>query len=413
MMGKSSWMVKLFFSMKPDIAFKFIKGIIGAKKYYKTASEGTAVDMKSLLKCAHCPNMCRFECPSLRVTHKEMYAPAVKARIAYLIERGDLDPADPHTAEVPYLCVNCDGCRHWCPMDISTGQLLKAVRADLVARDCVSEDLKDFDTRVLESGTMFSSTTFSSHPEFDVRVEKPDVFYFMGCVMAEKKPEAVMANIAILKKAGIRFSTYASERCCCGGPSNTVGFRATMRHLAEKNLALFAKAGAETIITDCPACADTLRNTYKAQGIKHDYKVLTTVEFYKILVEQGTLKLEKPVNEAVTYHDPCIVARGFDDVDLARAILGKIPGLVLKEPFLTKAETQCCGMGGVSHVHHPAESEAIGMQRYDQLVKTGASAIVTSCPACEEGFLIAHDSSKEKRRIMDIAEIIARSAGAD
>ncbi|MBN2151106.1 MAG: (Fe-S)-binding protein, partial [Candidatus Lokiarchaeota archaeon] len=309
-MGKSSWMVKLFFSMKPVVALKFIKGFLGAKKYYKTHSRKAAVDMKSLLKCAHCPDMCKFECPTLRVTHKELYAPAVKARIAYLIERGDLDPVDPHTAEVPYMCTNCDGCRHWCPMDISTGQLLKAVRADLVAMDCVSEDLKDFDTRVLENGTTFTKETFSAHPEFDVRDESPDVFYYMGCVMAEKKPEAVLANMAILKKAGVKFSTYASERCCCGGPSNTVGFRATTRHLAGKNLALLARAGAKTVVTDCPACADTLRNVYKELGIKHGYTVLTTVEFYRILVEQGTLKLDKPVDETVTYHDPCIAARG-------------------------------------------------------------------------------------------------------
>ncbi len=412
-MGKSSWMVKLFFTMKPGVAWKFIKGFLGAKKYYTTPSGNEAVDMKSLVKCLCCPDMCKFECPTLRVTHKEMYAPATKARIAYYIERGDLDPADPHTAEVPYLCTNCDGCRQWCPMDISTGELLKAVRADLVAMDCVSEELKDFDTRVLENGTTFEKTTFSSRPEFDVRTENPDVFYYMGCVMAEKKPEAVMANIAILKKAGVKFSTFASERCCCGGPSNTVGFRASTRHFAEKNLELFAKAGAKTIVTDCPACADTLRNTYKALGIKHKYTVLTTVEFYKVLVDQGTLKLEKHVNETITYHDPCIAARGFGDVVSARAILSKIPGLVLKEPFLAKEETQCCGMGGVSHVHHPAESEAIGSQRYEQLVKTGANAVVTSCPACEQGFLIARENAKGKGKVLDIAEIILRSTTDD
>jgi len=395
--------------MKAGVKVKFIKSFLGTKKYYTTPSGNPAVSMKSLLKCAQCSNMCRFECPALRVTQKEMYAPATKARISYHIERGDLDPRDPHTAEVPYLCTNCDGCRHWCPMDISTGKLLKAVRADLVAMDCVSEDLKDFDMRVLENNTMFSKDTFKARPEFDVRVDNPDVFYYMGCVMAEKKPEAVMANIAILNKAGIRFATFAGERCCCGGPSNTVGFRKTTGHLASRNLALFAKAGAKTIVTDCPACADTLRNTYKELGIKHDYTVLTTVEFYKILLEQGTLKLDNAVNETITYHDPCITARGFGDVESARAILGKVPGLVIKEPFLAKKETQCCGMGGVSHVHHPAESEAIGKQRYDQLIETGADAIVTACPACEDGFMIASKSATNEERVLDIAEIIARS----
>ena len=353
--------------------------------------------------------MCRFECPSLRVTHKEMYAPATKARIAYHIERGDLDPSNPHTAEVLYMCTNCDGCRQWCPMDLSTGQLLKAVRADVVAKGYVSKELREFNDRVLKNRTTFSRETFSSHPEFDVRVPNPDIFYYIGCVMAEKKPEAVRANIAILKKAGIRFVTYALERYCCGGPSNTAGFRETTRQLAMANLALLAKAGAKVIITDCPACADTLRTTYKDLGFKHHYRVYTTVEFYRELLEKGKIKLQNPVNETITYHDPCIAARGFGDVESARVILGRIPGLVLKEPFLTKFETQCCGMGGVSHVHHPNESEIIGMERLGQLLNTKANAIVTACPACEEGFMIANAKARGKEKILDIAEIIVQS----
>jgi len=407
-MGKSTWMVKAFFKMKFPVKIKFVKGFLGEKKYHSVPGDRVpAVDMKQLLKCALCPTMCRFECPSLRVTKKEMYAPAAKSRISYHMERGNLDMHDPHSAEVPYLCTNCDGCRLWCPMDISTGQLLKGVRADLVAAGCVSDTLKDFDTRVRENSTMFSKTTFTAHPEFDVRMDNPEIFYYIGCVMAEKKPEAVAANIEILKKAGIRFCTFSNERTCCGGPSNTAGFRKTTMDFSEKNLALFKKSGARVIVADCPACVDTIANTYKALGIKHDYLVITTVEYYRMLVEQGKLELSKPVDIAITYHDPCIAARGLGDVENARFLLNKIPGLQVREAFLHGLETQCCGMGGVSHVHHPRESEAIGKQRYDQLVKTGADSIVTSCPACEEGFMIACDEVPGK--VLDIAEIVQRA----
>nr|MDO8115602.1 (Fe-S)-binding protein [Candidatus Sigynarchaeota archaeon] len=115
----------------------------------------------------------------------------------------------------------------------------------------------------------------------------------------------------------------------------------------------------------------------------------------------------KDVNLSITFHDPCITAREFNDTTTARYIFGKIPGLTLIEPFLHGVETQCCGMGGVSHVHHPAQSEAIGKQRLDQLVATGASKIVTACPACEEGFIIADKGQKD--RVLDISEIIAMS----
>lgn len=407
-MGKYTWMIKAFlFGTNFTAKRRIISGFLGSKKYLKIPEGETHTNMKDLLKCALCPNMCKFECPTLRATRKEMYAPATKSRISYFIERGVLDPSDPHTAEVPYICTNCDGCKNWCPMGISTGELLKGVRADLVERGCVSDELKAFNTRVLENRTTFTKETFSSHPEYDVQMADPEVFYYMGCVMAEKKPEAVMANISILKKAGVRFCTYSNERQCCGGPSFTVGFRETTRELGENNLELLEKAGAPTVITDCPACKDTIQKKYVDLGLKHKLTVMTTTEYYKLLIDEGRIQPTKKVDLSITYHDPCIAARGFGDIDTARSILAKIPGLELREPFLNKKETQCCGMGGVSHVHHPEISEAIGSQRYDQLTNTGADKIVTSCPACEEGFMIA--SRGKTGKVMDIAEILEKS----
>jgi heterodisulfide reductase subunit D len=291
-------------------------------------------------------------------------------------------------------------------MDISTGKLLKGVRADLVEMGVISDDLKMFNERVLENETTFTKDTFKRN-EYHQDAKNPQVFYYMGCVMAEKKPEAVLATISILKKLGIPFSTLAKERTCCGGPSYTVGFRKTTKMLGKKNVTLFKKADAPLIITDCPACYDTIANTYKELGLKHDFKVMTTTAYFKELIEEGRLTPSKNVNITITYHDPCIAARGFGDITSARFIFSKIPGLQLKEPFLNKKETQCCGMGGVSHVHHPNESEAIGRQRLEQLLKTGAEKIVTACPACEEGFIIADGGKNE--RVMDISEIIDMS----
>ncbi len=402
-MGKSTWLVKAFLAMPFKLKVKFIKGFTGAKRYTTIPGRVPHVDMKELLMCALCPNMCRFECPSLRVTRKEMYAPATKARIAYHIEKGELDASDPHTAEVPYLCTNCNGCKHWCPMDISAGELLKNVRADLVEMGHVSEPLRAFNQNVKDNGTTFTKDTFKN-PDYNVVTENPDIFYYMGCVMAEKKPEAVRATMAILSKAGITFSTHATKRSCCGGPLFTTGFRDTARELGEKNLALFRESGARCIVTDCPACADTIKNTYKTLGLKHDHDVYTTTEYFKKLIDEGKITPSKDVNMSITYHDPCITARVFNDTTTARYIFGKIPGLTVIEPFLHGVETQCCGMGGVSHVHHPVESEAIGKQRLDQLIATGAKKIVTACPACEEGFIIA-DGGKNDRDL-DISEFL-------
>lgn len=419
---KYKWMIKLVSNAKWRDLKKMAKGFKNAGKYYDV--EGSHVDMKELLKCTLCPNMCRFECPALRVTEKEMYAPATKARITYHMERGDIPMDDLHSAEVAYMCTNCDGCQIWCPMDISTGDLLRGVRADLMSKEIYIPEVKEFEMRVIDNKTSFDADTFSQNEELSVNMENPEVFYYMGCVMAEKKPEAVKANIEILKKAGIRFCTYSKERECCGGPLYTLGFDETVKKFGENNLELFRKSGASTIIADCPACVNTIKNTYSELGLKHDYNVLTTAQFYKKLIEDGKIIPSREVNETITYHDPCITVRKLEDhmhvdtghldmetrynpdgfFDSARFIFSKIPGLKLIEPFLSGTQTQCCGRGGVSHVHHPEVSDAIGAQRVEQLKETGAEKVVSSCPACEEGLMF---NGLEK--CYDIAEILFKS----
>ena len=402
---KYKWIGKLIFSSSLKNTKKIIHGFRHEKDFYHV--EKTHVNMKELLKCALCPNMCRFECPSLRVTQKEMYSPATKARIAFHMEKGNLDMVNLHTAEVAYMCTNCDGCRNWCPMDISTGDLLTQVRADLMEREIYIPGVKEFNDRVLVNQTTFVPETFSRNPEFNVNMENPEVFYYMGCVMAEKKPEAVLANMKILKKAGIRFCTFSDERTCCGGPLNTLGFFDSVKKFAKKNLALFNKSGAKFIITDCPACTNTIRNTYKALGFKHKFHVTTSVEFYRTLLEKEKITPSKQVDVSITYHDPCISSRGkmgTVDIENARYIFSRIPGLDFREVYLGGNETQCCGRGGVSHVHHAEESDAIGRQRIQQLKDTGAQYLVSACPACEEGFLFIGGNP-----VMDIGEILALS----
>ncbi|MBD3188096.1 hypothetical protein GF325_14765 [Candidatus Bathyarchaeota archaeon] len=413
-MGKNTWLIKTFLKARWKEKWKMLKGFLfGEKKYLEIPDGEPHVDMKELVRCALCPNMCKFECPSLRVTKKEMYAPSTKSRISFFMEKGYLDSSNPHTAEVPYLCTNCDGCRHWCPMGISTGDLLKDVRADLVERGHVSSTLKEFNKRVQKEKTTFNRDTFKK-PGFSVNTPGADTFYYMGCVMAEKKPDAVKANIVILKKAGVLFSTHVRYRVCCGGPLFTAGFRDTAKSLAKENLDLFEKAGISTVVADCPACTDAIRTKYKELGLDHDLEVYNTTEYYANLIKEGRLVPTKPVNMIIAFHDPCIIARGFDDTESARYIFSKIPGLEVREPFLHGKETQCCGMGGVSHVHHPHESEAIGMQRYMQLKDTGADYLVSACPACEEGFSIAGtnaemEDDRRKLVILDIGEILVSS----
>ncbi|MHA1819125.1 MAG: (Fe-S)-binding protein [Promethearchaeota archaeon] len=427
---KYKWMIRLILNTKWKDKKLMIRGFKNAKQYLSVPEDrhkSVHTDMKELLKCTLCPNMCRFDCPTLRVTMKEMYAPATKARISYHMERGDISMNDLHTAEVAYICTNCNACQYWCPMDISVGDLLKGVRADLVDNGVHLPKVKSFVDKLDQNKTAFEKDVFIKNPELDINHENPEVFFYMGCVTAEKKPESAKATEEILENANVRFCTMLQERNCCGNPSYTLGYRDVFKEFAEKNVELFKKSGAKIIVSDCPACAAAIKEYYPKVGVEHDFKVLTTSQYFKQLIKEGKIRPQLEVDDTITYHDPCYIARRLEkqeyvdtgdldfnkryninineeSLDSARWIFSRIPGLSLKEPQLHGAQTQCCGRGGVSHVHHSEISQKITEQRVKQLNETGANTFVSACPSCEDAL-----GSVSGKGCLDISEILIKS----
>jgi Fe-S oxidoreductase len=86
----------------------------------------------------------------------------------------------------------------------------------------------------------------------------------------------------------------------------------------------------------------------------------------------------------VTYHDPCQLSRYLQIIDEPREIINSIEGVEFVEPDQEQCGkwSTCCGGGGLEATH-PELSERVGMRRVEQLLETGASVILSNCPACD------------------------------
>jgi glycolate oxidase iron-sulfur subunit len=82
---------------------------------------------------------------------------------------------------------------------------------------------------------------------------------------------------------------------------------------------------------------------------------------------------------AVTYHDPCHASRGQGLSKEPREILRSLPGLDYRE--LPEADW-CCGGAGSYAFSHYELSRSVLDRKMENLKKTGADILVTSCPAC-------------------------------
>ncbi|MFX1418653.1 MAG: (Fe-S)-binding protein, partial [Promethearchaeota archaeon] len=310
---------------------------------------------------------------------------------------------------------NEENCKVWCPFEFSVVSLLETVREDLNDKGMMPDYCKEQINKLNKTNTIEEYNIYETYKEKGIENIETDgndeVFYYIGCE-SMKFPEVVKANIQILKKAGVKFSTNLDKKVCCGGPAFNIRDIKTAKKFAIKNRELIKSTGAEIIISDCPGCVITLTNRYEKEGIKIEGKILHTVQFFKKLIGDGKLNFKNSVSEEyheITIHDPCLIARNLKDTDSIRGILNKIPEIKVVEPIYNKEYVHCCGWSGTAHWADKELAVKEARNRINELKETGASIFISACPLCELGLAYGiEESEKGKYKILDISELLLK-----
>ncbi len=411
---KYKWMGPIIQKMDRDTKKVFMKSFRMRDKNFFPEGDYNA-DVKNLVNCMLCPNMCRFDCGTLQASQKETMSPAYKARIGYYLTIGKIDYSDSEFVNLMYKCTNEESCKVWCPFGFSVVSLLETVRDDINAKGYMPDYCKEQVKKLKDSNTIEGYNIFETYKENGIEnIEtdgNDDVFYYLGCE-SMKFPEVIKANMNILNKAGIKFSTNLDTKVCCGGPLFNIRDLTTAKDFAEKNKNLIESTGAKIIVSDCPGCVLTLTKRYESVGIKIDKKIIHIVEYIKKLLEEGKIKPTKNISDdlkKVTIHDPCLIARNLEDTSSIRAILGSIPGLELVEPRFSKEDVHCCGWSGTAHWADRDLAIKEATIRVSELKDTGAEIFVSACPLCELGLAYGlKEDEKEKIKIKDVSELLIK-----
>ncbi|MFX0058698.1 MAG: (Fe-S)-binding protein [Candidatus Hodarchaeota archaeon] len=417
-LDKYKWFLEDLNKVEKDVKRKVFNGFRLVKKDFYPEGEYKA-DVKNLINCALCPNLCRFDCGTLQASKKESMSPSYKSKIGYYLTIGKIDPTKEENKEfidLIYKCSNEENCKIWCPFEFSVVSLLETVRDDLNDKGLMPDYCKEQIRKLEKSNTIEDYNIYETYKENGIENIETDgndeVYYYIGCEMM-KFPNVVKANIEILKKAGVKFSTNLEQKVCCGGPAFNIRELSTGKKFAEKNKELIKKTGADLVVSDCPGCVLTLTNRYEKAGIKINTKIIHIVEYIKELIENGKIKPEKKVPEdfqSITIHDPCLVARNLNDTTSIRKILNKIPGLVINEPIYNKENVHCCGWSGTAHWADKNLAIKEAKSRVSELKETNASVFVSACPLCELGLGYGLDENeKDYYKILDISELLIKS----
>ena len=207
--------------------------------------------------------------------------------------------------------------------------------------------------------------------------------YFVGCGMDLMCPDAAEATLDLLCSVGK--TVILLDNCCCGLPALAYGDRPAAQSLAERNLDLLASGSFDTIVTDCSSCAAFLKKyptLFTEDDPRHGAakEIASRVQDVVEVLASGEGQPPRDGKPVIaTYHDPCHASRGQGLTAEPRQVLQSLPGVEYRE--LPEADW-CCGGAGSYALSHYERSRQILDRKIDNVEKTGANLLVTSCPAC-------------------------------
>jgi len=246
------------------------------------------------------------------------------------------------------------------------------------------------------------------------------------------------ATINLLKKAGVDVGIFGENESCCGGRAYQMGYREDFLRQARQNMEMIKQSGVETLVTGCADCYHAFKVLYDKFGLKGNLEVLHTTEYLARLIKEGKLKPTKKLAMTVTYHDPCHLGRlgepyihwegtqipgqirvfnppkeyrrgTYGVYSPPRDVLSSIPGLRLVEMERIKEYVWCCGAGGGVKETNPDFARWTAEERISEAEATGAEAIVTACPGCEQNFSETIKESGGSLKVHDVVELLERA----
>ena len=233
--------------------------------------------------------------------------------------------------------------------------------------------------------------------------------YFVGCGVDIMTPDAAEAALRVMRS--LARTVTILDNCCCGLPAATYGDREAAQKLAAKNLDLLASDRFDVIVTDCSSCASFLKKypvTLFPEGDpRHEAATLAASRLRDFVELEAPSELPAPERDeplVVTYHDPCHASRGQGLVAEPRKLLQALPGIEYRE--LPEADWCCGGAGSYALSHYELSRQVLG-RKIDNVEKTGASVLATSCPACIIQLSYGVRLRKLPVRVCHIAELLS------
>ena len=325
-------------------------------------------------------------------------------------------------ADTLWSCTTCSACVRVCPVRVDPLTLLTDMRRNRVGESALSGTAAIALRRMQSSGNPWGlpaaeradwaegigAPTAKENPNFEV-------LYWVGCAGSydRRAQRVARAFVKLLKHAKVNFAILGREEKCTGDSARRLGDEFLFQELAQANIATLARYNVRKIVTHCPHCLNSLLNDYPQFG--GNYEVIHHTQFLEQLLAKGRLAAAGAVSPegALTYHDPCYLARVNGVHQPPRNLLKlasdtpSSPPIDLREMPRRREKTFCCGAGGGRMWLEEEPQKRVCSLRAKEALDTGARTVAVGCPFCLTMLTDGVAAQTDSARVMDVAEILA------
>jgi Fe-S oxidoreductase len=377
------------------------------KLFQSKLNEAMRLYLENCTRCGVCIEACHVYASMGQVKYIAAYRGEIVRRLykKYFKGRGKVWPSVGEAKELSemalqelyeaaYSCTGCRRCMVYCPFGIDTQMLMSIAKLLLVGaeaepeiltmladtsiekgksielfKDSFMQGIKKLETEVVSKWKMEAEETI-----IPVDVEGADLLY-----VALAGAHSIIPAAAIFNAAGenwtLSFFEAVNFGAFVGDPTKT---KLILDRIINEAKRLKVK---EVCICEC----GTAYRVMKQLSGKQPFEVSSITEVHARYIREGRIRLDKSkFDGAVTYHDPCQIARNAGVIDEPRYILQHLTD-DYRELTDDPRYNWCCGGGG-GLVAMGEDTLDFRMKsakvKAEQVNATGAKILATACENC-------------------------------
>ena len=403
-------------------------------------------DMKKCVRCSLCklvpmPTIQKTTkfisaCPPVDEYHFHAYSGGGIQVMALALLDGRIE-ADNDLAQILSACTTCGAC------DVSCKFIMTAERQEVIMA------LKE---HIVESGLDLEQRPEKipiSHWAMGLNLkilpkERSKVLLYVGSDANYNLHHASSARklALLLQHSQVDFGILEGNEPDSGIEAYWTGHREEFIKQAQEVTDQLNKTAVEIIITLCGEDLGMFRSKYPRHGFLIKAKVLHVSEFLLTLLQKRKLQLTYPIQQQITYHDPCYLGRQSEPIqkwdgeelqthgvmryfkppksinygvngvfDAPRKVLRKIPGIKFVEMYRIREHSYCCGGGGGVSDAHPNVSRSAAIHRLDEARDVNAEMLVTCCQHCRHN--LSRWQEEVTLPVVDLVDLVYEAVGLE